>query len=94
MLPQLDLFLDVVSLRSGERWKERVHEEIASRDAFYLFWSMAASTSQWVASEWRLALETRGLDYISPVPLVSPSAVPPPQELASLHFNDWTLSVS
>jgi hypothetical protein len=34
------------------------------------------------------------LDYISPVPLVSPSAVPPPQELASLHFNDWTLSVS
>jgi hypothetical protein len=94
LLPQLDIFLDVVTLRAGDRWEERVREEIASRDVFYLFWSMAASISHWVAGEWRLALTTRGLDYISPVPLVSPAAVPPPPELAALHFNDWTLALT
>jgi hypothetical protein len=34
----------------------------------------------------------RGVDYIDPVPLVSPDLVPPPPELAQLHFNDWVLA--
>jgi HEAT repeat protein len=91
LLPELDIFLDVVSLRSGERWRERIEQEIPARDIFYLFWSLAASRSEWVDAEWRLALSLRGLEYIDPVPLVSPSLVPPPPELAALHFNDWSL---
>jgi tetratricopeptide (TPR) repeat protein len=92
-LPDLDLFLDVFSLRSGERWRERLYEEIQKRDKFYLFWSKAASESKWVEREWRCALISRGIDFIDPVPLVDPSEVLPPQELADeLHFNDWHLA--
>jgi serine/threonine protein kinase len=92
LLPNLDLFLDVSSLRSGERWEERLTEEIGRRDIFYLFWSLAASRSPSVEKEWRTALRTKGLEYIDPVPLEPPSKVPPPVELASLHFNEWTLA--
>jgi HEAT repeat protein len=89
----LDVFLDVHSLRSGENWEKRLMQEIADRDVFYLFWSAAASRSAWVEKEWRKALELRGIDYIDPVPLVSPAEVPPPKELGDhLHFNDWVLA--
>jgi hypothetical protein len=90
--PKLDVFLDVASLRSGERWEERLRVEIETRDIFYLFWSLAASRSEWVSREWRTALACRGLQFIDPVPLQSPTTVPPPPELASLHFGDWTLA--
>jgi tetratricopeptide (TPR) repeat protein len=93
VLPDLDLFLDVASLRSGERWEERLFQEIGRRDILYLFWSDAASRSPWVDREWRTALALRGIAGIDPVPLVSPEEVPPPAELASqLHFNDWLLA--
>ena len=93
VLPELEIFLDVASLRSGEKWAERLEREIANRDVFYLFWSASASTSKWVEREWRAALKARGIDYIDPVPLVDPKTVPPPPELASaLHFNDWVLA--
>ena len=90
--PKLEVFLDVLNLRSGEDWSKRLWKEIPSRDIFYLFWSESASRSNWVEMEWRCALEARGLDFIDPVPLVSPSKVPPPRELASRHFNDWVLA--
>jgi hypothetical protein len=92
VLPTLDVFLDVAALRSGEDWKERLRHEIEVRDIFYLFWSQAASRSQWVEREWRLALEARGLDFIDPVPLDPPTKAPPPPELSDLHFNEWTLA--
>jgi hypothetical protein len=76
-LPELDVFLDVASLRSGENWADRLQTEIESRDIFYLFWSLAASRSPWVKKEWRTALRTKGLQYIDPVPLEPPSKVSP-----------------
>jgi hypothetical protein len=90
--PKLEVFLDVLNLRSGEDWSKRLWKEIPSRDIFYLFWSESASRSNWVEMEWRCALEARGLDFIDPVPLVSPNKIPPPRELASRHFNDWVLA--
>jgi hypothetical protein len=90
--PQLEVFLDVLSLRSGEDWAKRLWNEIPSNDIFYLFWSLHAKQSEWVQKEWRCALETKGLDFIDPVPLVSPEKVPPPPELASKHFSDWVLA--
>ena len=59
-----------------------------ANDVFYLFWSLAASRSEWVSREWRYALDEKGLDFIHPIPLVDPRIVPPPPELASRHFND------
>ena len=91
VFPDLDIFLDVASLRSGEEWQQRLEHEIIRRDVFYLFWSSAAAQSKWVDWEWRTALRTKGIDYIDPVPLDSPDRVPPPAELSKLHFNEWTL---
>lgn len=90
--PWLDVFLDVVDLRSGAHWQEELKRVIPERDVFYLFWSGAASRSPWVETEWRCALEARGQDFIDPVPLVSPREVPPPAELADRHFDDWMLA--
>lgn len=88
----IDVFLDVASLRAGQKWLDRLHKEIEERDVFYLFWSTAAMRSKFVSEEWRHALETRGLTHIHPVPLEDPEKAPPPSELQSLHFNDVWLA--
>ena len=91
VVPDLDVFVDVLSLRSGDNWRQRLEAAIVDHDVFYLFWSSAACQSTWVDWEWRTALRTRGLECIAPVPLETPDKAPPPPELSSLHFNDWTL---
>jgi hypothetical protein len=93
VVPGLDIFLDVVALRSGDDWATRIDSEIAGRDVFYLFWSGYAKRSQHVDHEWRTALRVKGIEGIDPVPLVPPSQAPPPVELARLHFGDWTVAV-
>jgi hypothetical protein len=91
ILPDLDVFLDVLSLRSGHDWEQQLRFHIPAKDVFFLFWSANAACSKEVEKEWRLALDLRGLEYIDPVPLVDPRESPPPKELASLHFNDLYL---
>ena len=86
--PNLDVFFDIFSLRSGQDWKKKLDEHVPTKDVFYLFWSQHAANSEWVGREWRLALSKRGLDYIEPVPLDDIDQAPPPTELKSLHFND------
>ncbi len=92
IIPNIDFFMDVYSLHSGQKWENRLSEEILKRDIFYLFWSLEASRSKWVEKEWRLALKLRGIDFIDPIPLQPPDEVPPPPELGRLHFNDWMLA--
>jgi TIR domain len=91
-LPSLEVFLDVLKLRSGQDWQQQLWNVIPTHDVFYLFWSANASSSEWVEKEWRCALKTRGLDFIDPVPLCTPEQAPPPTELAGKHFNDWVLA--
>ncbi|MBZ0315549.1 MAG: dephospho-CoA kinase [Anaerolineae bacterium] len=91
--PHLNIFLDAWSLHSGSKWQSELVKAIESSDIFYLFWSEAASHSEWVEREWRYALNAKGIDFIDPVPLVAPMLAPPPPELAEhLHFNDWILA--
>jgi hypothetical protein len=93
VLPSLKVFYAAAELRSGEHWQERLKQEILERDVMYLFWSEAASRSQWVEWEWRCGYRERGIGFIDPCPLASPDRVPPPKELADeLHFNDWVLA--
>lgn len=93
VLQTLDIFLDVLTLRSGDRWAQRLEDEIRTRDVFFLFWSRAARASRWVDHEWRTALAVKGLEAINPVPLEDPTLAPPPPELESLHFRDWSLAL-
>lgn len=88
----VDVFMDIVNLRAGELWEEALWREIPARDIFYLFWSEHAARSEYVEKEWRYALQTKGLEFIDPVPLVSPDIVKPPPELAGKHFNDALLA--
>jgi TIR domain len=85
MAPGIRLFWDVESLRAGDRWEERLREEIVNRDLLYLFWSENAAQSRWVDWEWHCAFQHRGIEYIDPLPL---DGTAPPQELASLQFAD------
>lgn len=90
--PDLDVFVDALSLRSGQRWRQRIEEEVQRRERLFLFWSRQACSSEWVDFEWRLAHRLKGLDAIDPVPLDDPSAAPPPHELSALHFGDAYLA--
>ena len=89
--PDMDIFFDVESLRSGEDWERVLRSEIEKRDVLFLCWSHFAKESKWVETEWRYALTNKGLESIEPIPLVSPSECPPPDELKSKHFNDKAL---
>ena len=46
---------DVVSLRAGEVWDQRLLKMINEADVFQLFWSWNALTSPLVREEWRQA---------------------------------------
>lgn len=89
--PDLDIFFDVESLRSGEKWEDILRKEIDERDVLYLFWSHFARESEWVDMEWKYALERKGIDCIEPVPIEPPEKCPPPKELSAKHFNDREL---
>ena len=91
--PDLDVFFDVDSLRSGDDWELALHEEIKRRDVLFLCWSHFARESKWVDAEWRYALEQKGADCIEPVPIESPDICPPPVELSFKHFNDKLLYI-
>lgn len=91
--PDLDVFFDVDSLRSGDDWELALHEEIKRRDVLFLCWSHFARESKWVDAEWRYALEQKGADCIEPVPIESPDVCPPPVELKHKHFNDKLLYI-
>ncbi len=82
----IDVFLDSLDIRQGEDWREVLERELLGREALLLFWSTAASASEWVEKEWRFALERRGLDAILPNALEPPANCPPPPELATLQF--------
>jgi hypothetical protein len=88
----VNIFLDALNLRAGDRWEQEVLRAIRTRDRFFLFWSPSARDSRHVEQEWRWALTQRGLGFIHPIPLVDPRQAPPPAELSSLHFNDIYLA--
>lgn len=85
--PDLDIFFDIETLKSGDKWENILRKEIDRRDILYLCWSRLAKQSPWVEMEWRYALEKKGIDSIEPIPLVLPKDCPPPVELQDKHFS-------
>ena len=91
--PDMDVFFDVDSLRSGEDWEKALQHEIEQRDILFLCWSHFARQSKWVDAEWRYALSHKGIECIEPIPIEPPGVCPPPDELKSKHFNDKLLYI-
>lgn len=91
--PDMDIFFDVDSLRSGDDWEKALWREIDKRDVLFLCWSKYARDSKWVDAEWRYALKNKGPDSIEPVPIDPPGSCPPPDELSRKHFNDKLLYI-
>ena len=91
--PEMEIFFDVNSLRSGEEWEHILQREIEKRDILFLCWSKNAKESEWVSKEWHYALQNKGADSIEPIPLEPPSECPPPEELKHKHFNDAMLFI-
>jgi len=86
--PWLKVYIDFDGIRAGQYWKDELKKSITDMDVFYLFWSENSAKSEWVKREWQCALNSKGLDYIQPVPLVNPDKVPPPAELSPKQFKD------
>ena len=87
----MNVFQDVLSLKPGDRWEPEIFRNIDRADIFFLFWSSAASRSEWVLQEAEYALARQkgnadGLPDICPV--ILPPRVPPPESLKELHFDD------
>ena len=91
--PDMDIFFDINSLRSGENWEEVLRAEVERRDVLFLCWSQNSKISPWVDMEWRYAMERKGIDAIEPIPIDPPDICPPPHELQSKHFNDSLLYI-
>jgi hypothetical protein len=84
----LDVFMDCLSLRPGDEWKNVLRTEIEQRDLFLLFWSRHAGESEWVEWEWRTALSLKQLAGIQPHPLEPSTSTRLPEELAALQLAD------
>lgn len=74
---------DVTTLRSGQDWNDELMRLIDRADIFQLFWSEAASGSQFVRQEWEYALKMKR--EIRPVYWTQPMAAVP-DALNAIHF--------
>jgi hypothetical protein len=87
----MEFFQDLLTLTPGQRWEQKLYEDIDSCDLFLLFWSRHAAQSEWVIKEAEYALshanEPNQLQ-LRPVILEGPPPVPPPPSLSKIHFND------
>lgn len=89
---QIDFFREVLNAEPRERWEKQLYHYIDECDLFLLFWSPAASRSDWVLKEVRYALDRAekdafGRPEIRPVIMPGPP-VDPPSDLKGLHFDD------
>jgi hypothetical protein len=83
-----DFLRDRDTLRPGEDWNATLRQMIDRADIFQLFWSEHSARSAYCKQEWEYALQqskSKSGAFIRPVYWEQP-LVPPPPELANLHF--------
>jgi hypothetical protein len=92
-LTKIKFFQDLLTLEPGDSWEKLLYDYIDKSDVFFLFWSTAASESEWVRKEVEYAIkrktghEETGPEII-PVIIEGPPPARPPADLSFLHFND------
>jgi hypothetical protein len=93
--PDVETFVDVLDLRSGDEWNPKIFEAINKSDLFVVFWSKNACDSKWVKKESRYALklfnQRHGRPDFRPIPIEGPPIAPVPRGLKTRHFNDSIL---
>ena len=91
----IDFFLDVLKLRAGDNWQERIYQEIDNSDTFCLLWSYSAYRSKWVKKEWEYALNKKGLGVFNPININNEKEhhVPIPRKLSSIHFANYNVLI-
>ena len=81
--------LDLLDLRAGEVWSQRLEEMIRSADVFQLFWSKNSMVSRHVLEEVQYALslskDIRPVFWERPLPQDDSRNLPPPA-LSQFHF--------
>jgi hypothetical protein len=82
---------DVVAIRAGERWRERLPELIEEADVFQLFWSSNSMRSPYCQEEWEHALSLRRPLFVRPFYWEDPRPADrvrglPPAALDALQF--------
>lgn len=91
-LAGVEVFQDVLSIKSGQDWSEELRNGIEQADVVFLFWSKSAKSSKAVMKELRHAIRQQAA-----TPLRRPDIIPvildvppplPPTFLRHLHFND------
>lgn len=92
-LMRLQYFQDLLTLRPGDVWDEKIYEYLDRSDVVFLFWSKAASESEWVIKEILYAVKIKNdnneaLPEIIPVIIEGPPPAKAPEALSFLHFND------
>jgi hypothetical protein len=95
-LAKIKFFQDLLTLEPGDSWERLLYEYIDKSDVFFLFWSKAASESEWVRREVEYAIKAKTDEReagpeIIPVIIEGPPPARPPAELSFLHFNDKLL---
>ena len=92
-LVHVKFFQDLLTLEPGDDWERLLYQYIDQSDVFYLFWSHAASESEWVKKEIVYAIKRKAgneeaAPEIVPVIIEGPPVIKPPEDLSFLHFND------
>jgi hypothetical protein len=95
-LAKIKFFQDLLTLEPGDSWEKLLYDYIDKSDVFFLFWSRAASESEWVKREIEYAIKAKTGEgeagpEIIPVIIEGPPPARPPAELSFLHFNDKLL---
>jgi len=86
-------FQDFINIPPGEQWEPAIFQAIDKSDVIFLFWSKAASGSEWVRNEILYAVKRQAGDKnappaIYPVIIEGPPPAAPPTELSFLQFDD------
>jgi hypothetical protein len=89
---------DVIALRSGEKWRERLLELIEEADVFQLFWSSNSMHSPYCRKEWEHALALGRPSFVRPCYWEDPRPADPanglpPAALDALEFAKATFLV-
>jgi hypothetical protein len=90
----VQILMDKVDLRSGQRWRPALQSLIDQADLFQLYWSSASATSTEVELEWRYARspDHKGPAFIRPLYWETPMPEPP-AELCGVHFSRMEISL-